>query len=362
MNTTYFKVEKMTVGYGRVPLISDIDVQLKRGEILTLIGPNGAGKTTILKSITRQLKMISGAVFLDGKSIEDMSGQELSEKMAVVLTDRIRTELYTCKDVVATGRYPYTGRFGVLTKKDWDAVNMAMEKVHILEIANQDFLAISDGQRQRVMLARAICQEPEILILDEPTSFLDIRHKLEFMDILQQMAAEGLSIVMSLHELDLAQRVSDKILCVKGECVDRIGNSEEIFADGYIRELYGLKKGSFIEKSGTLELAKMDGTPEVFVIAGGGCASGLYRELQRKRIPFATGILQENDLDYPCAKALAAKVITVEAFEEIGIDSLEEAKKIMDTCQRVYCPLEKFGKANDANRILKDYAMQTRKL
>lgn len=362
MDEIYFKVEKMAVGYGKKTLISDIDISLERGKILTLIGPNGAGKTTILKSITKQLKKISGAVFLDGKSMEEMSGQELSEKMAVVLTDRIHTELYTCRDIVATGRYPYTGKFGVLTKTDWSAVDAAMERVHVAEIANRDFSSISDGQRQRVMLARAICQEPEILILDEPTSFLDIRHKLDFMDAIQQMAAEGLTIIMSLHELDLAQRISDVILCVKGEYIDRIGSSKEIFCDGYISELYGLEKGSFSEENGTLELPKIEGVPKVFVIAGGGCASSLYRELQRNRVPFATGILQENDLDYPGAKALAAKILTVRAFDEIGEEILEEAKRMVDTCEKVFCPLEKFGKANEANRLLKDYAIQKGKL
>ena len=144
--------------------------------------------------------------------------------MAVVFTEKMKTELMTCEDVVSTGRYPYTGHFGILSKEDHDAVREAMELVHVTEIRHQDFTKISDGQRQRVMLARAICQEPEIIILDEPTSFLDVKYKLEFISVLQELQIKkGLTVIMSLHELELAKIVSDKILCIKEGYVERCG-------------------------------------------------------------------------------------------------------------------------------------------
>ena len=138
-----------------------------------------------------------------------MSGNELSQNMAVVLTEKLRTEMMTCEEVVATGRYPYTGKFGILSDTDRQAVAEAMEPVHVTTLKNKDFSKISDGQRQRVMLARAICQEPEIIILDEPTSYLDIKYKLDFLSILQEMRKKKeLTVVMSLHELELAAKVS----------------------------------------------------------------------------------------------------------------------------------------------------------
>lgn len=242
----YFKTEQMSVGYQGKALIRDIEIGLQRGEILTLIGPNGAGKSTILKSIAKQLKLIHGVVHLDKEELNHMSGLKLSQKMAVVFTEKIKTELMTCEDVVSTGRYPYTGHFGILSKEDYAAIEEAMELVHVTEIRNQDFTKISDGQKQRVMLARAICQEPEIIILDEPTSFLDVKYKLEFLSLLLELRAKReLTVIMSLHELELSKIISDKILCIKEGYVERCGTPEEIFESDFIKRLFHIKEDCF---------------------------------------------------------------------------------------------------------------------
>lgn len=358
-NEFYFYTDSLTVGYHGVPLIKNIEIQVKRGEILTLIGPNGAGKTTILKSIIRQLEPVAGVIFLDGKNISGISGKDLSEKISVVLTDRVHPEMMSCGDVVATGRYPYTGKFGVLGEKDHEIVRKAMEMVNISELADRDFGEISDGQKQRIMLARALCQEPDLIVLDEPTSFLDIKYKLEFLSIIQKMARErNLSVIMSLHELDLAGRISDKIACIKGDKVDRFGTPEEIFTDGYIPRLYQMTAGSYEERTGNLELEAVTGKPQVFVIAGNGTGTPVFRRLQREGIPFAAGILYENDLDYPSAKALAAEVISVRPFTKIDGKTLERAKKSMARCKRVICTLDvaSIGELGGALRDLYDQA------
>lgn len=342
MEEYYFYTEGLTVGYEGVPLIRNIELRLQKGEILTLIGPNGAGKTTILKSIIRQLSPLAGVVYLDGREIASMSGQELSRKLSVVLTERVRPELMTCEDVVATGRYPYTGRFGMLSDEDRRIVRESMELVHIGELSDRDFTQTSDGQKQRVMLARAICQEPEIIVLDEPTSFLDMKYKLEFLSIIQNMSrTRNLSVIMSLHELDLAGRISDKIACVRGDRIDRFGTPEEIFSEGYIQKLYRMTAGSYDERTGNLELEAVKGEPEVFVLSGGGSGTPVYRRLQREGVPFAAGILWENDLDYPSAKALAAEVVSVKAFCRIEESAVKRAEKLIDQCGRVICTLEK---------------------
>lgn len=358
----YFSTQKMSVGYQKCPLIKNIEIGLEKGEILTLIGPNGAGKSTILKSIARQLSLIGGVVYLNQKNMTQMSGKELSQKMAVVFTEKLMTEMMTCEDVVATGRYPYTGRFGLLSEADEVIIQEAMELVHVTELKNQEFTKISDGQRQRVMLARAICQEPEIIILDEPTSFLDVKYKLEFLSILQEMRKKKeLTVIMSLHELELAARVSDKILCVKGEFVDRFGMPEEIFTPGYISDLFEISSGSFDEESGSMELEQAKEPAEVFVIAGNGAGRNMYRSLQRQGIAFRSGILFTNDLDYPVAKALAKEVIEAECFEPVSDTVLAKAKKAMDSCKHVICCREKFGSLEMANKELLAYARKSGK-
>lgn len=358
----YFKTEHLSVGYHKKPIIKDIEIGLEKGEILTLIGPNGAGKSTVLKSIAKQLAVIAGTVYLNEQSVENMSGTELSQNMAVVLTEKLRTEMMTCEDVVATGRYPYTGHFGILSEADRRVVKEAMELVHVTAVKDQDFTRISDGQRQRVMLARAICQEPEIIILDEPTSYLDVKYKLEFLSILQEMRKKkGLTVIMSLHELELAARVSDKILCIDGKCVDRFGKPEEVFEQGYISRLFSIESGSFDEENGSMELEPAKGEAKVFVIAGGGTGKNVYRRLQRQGIPFITGVLPKNDLDYPAARALASDVIAAEAFEPITEEHMQKARKKLAVCEKIICCKENFGTLEQVNCKLLEFAKESGK-
>ncbi|MDD6211605.1 MAG: ABC transporter ATP-binding protein [Clostridiales bacterium] len=363
MSPYYFYTDHMTVGYQGVPLIEKIKIQLNKGEILTLVGPNGAGKSTIMKSISGQLDLIGGAVYLDQNNFFSLGRQERSQKMAVVLTEKIRGEMMTCEDVVATGRYPYTGRFGILSEKDHQEVREVMDLVHVTEIKDCDFTRISDGQRQRVMLARAICQEPDLILLDEPTSFLDIKYKLEFLSILQDLKRQKqLTVIMSLHELDLAQRISDRVLCIRNHMVEKEGTPEEVFTPGYIRELFGIEAGSFDEQTGVPELAAPQGKPEVFIIAGGGSGRNVYRRLQRQGIPFATGILFENDLDSPVAQALASRVVKVPAFEEIGEAEFRQARELMMECRHVICCRDHFGVWDRKNGELLELARRENKL
>ena len=363
MGEYFVHSEQMTVGYDGKPLIRDIEIRLNRGEILTLIGPNGAGKSTILKSLTRQLKLVGGTVYLDQKLMSQMSGKEVAQKLAVVTTERIRPELMTCEDIVATGRYPYTGALGILSEEDWQKVHKAMEMVHALDFKDRDFTEISDGQRQRILLARAICQEPEVIVLDEPTSFLDIRHKLELLSILKKMVLEHhTAVLMSLHELDLAQKISDYVICVHGDRIEKYGTPEEIFTSEYIHHLYGITTGSYNAAFGCLEMAAPEGKPQVFVIGGNGKGIPVYRKLQRAGIPFIAGVIHSNDLDYDVAKALAAEVISEEPFEAITEEHLEKAEKMMDGCAEVICCVDKFGTMNAANQRLVEKAKRDGKL
>lgn len=357
MSDYFFQTEQLSVGYQGVPVLEQVTIGINKGEILTLIGPNGAGKSTLLKSIARQLKPLGGEIYLESQELARLNGQELAKKMAVVFTDKMYTEMMDCEEVVASGRYPYTGRFGVLSAEDRKIVEESMKMTHVSEIKDKDYNKISDGQRQRVLLARALCQQPEMILLDEPTSFLDIRYKLEFLATLQRLAKErSLSVIMSLHELDLAKRISDRILCIGRQGVERYGTPEEIFTEGYITELFNISTGSFEDGSTDAELPKPIGEPEVFVLAGCGSGRETFRRLQRAGIAFAVGILYTHDLDYPVAQALAARVIAVESTEVMGEAHYEEAKQVIERCQHVIVCREKFGPWEEVNARLYRYA------
>ena len=349
--------EGLSVGYGRTAVVDGIRIRVEAGEILCLIGPNGAGKSTILKTLIRQLQPMGGTVLLENTPLPDMKERELARKSAAVLTGRIAPELMTCEEVVAMGRYPYTGMLGILSDADREKVDETIRIVGMEEIRKKDFDRISDGQRQRVMLARALCQEPKLLVMDEPTSFLDIRNKLEFLSILRRLVRERkLAVVMSLHELDLAQKFCDRIVCVGDGNVRAVGTPEEIFSGDVIRDLYGVEHGSYDCLFGTAEPERNGAPPRVFVIGGGGSGIPLYRRLQREGIPFASGVLPENDLDLPVAKALASVVITDRANEPVSAERAEEALAVLKTCETVICTVDQFGTVNRENRRLRDYA------
>ena len=240
------RLEKLTVGYEGTPVVADVDLTVRPGEILSLIGPNGAGKTTLLKTMARQLEPVAGTVFLDETDLNTMKPLEVAQRMAVVFSNALRPERMTCREAVSSGRYPYTGRFGTLSEEDERVIDMVMDQVHVRELADRPFDAISDGQRQRVVLARALCQQPDVILLDEPTTFLDIRWKADFMTELRSLSREkGVTVILTLHELDLAKKVSDRVACVRDGRLDRVDVPDAVFEGTYIAELFGMDRNVY---------------------------------------------------------------------------------------------------------------------
>ena len=235
------ETQELAIGYGKAPLASGIALRAKPGQILVLVGPNGAGKSTLLKTLAGQLAPLGGTVLLDGQDLTAYTGTARAQKLALMLPHTCRTELTTCFEFAAAGRIPYTGRLGILSDADRQQVHDALCLVRAEELEDRDFARISDGQRQRVLLARAVCQQPEILLLDEPTSFLDVKGKAELMDILQVLAHEkNVAVIVTLHELELAQRLADAVVCVAPSGVSAVLAPQDAFAQDNICALFGL--------------------------------------------------------------------------------------------------------------------------
>ena len=237
MSESYFQMKDLSVGYHGNVLIHDICTEIKKGEILTLIGPNGSGKSTILKSITKQLTLIGGKVTIGEKNLKDLSYKELATKMAVVLTQRAKPELMTCYEVVAAGRYPYTGRLGILTREDEKKTQEALEIVHATEYAEKSFEAISDGQRQRILLARAICQEPEVLILDEATSSIDTRTERIIQESMDRLM-HGRTTFVIAHRLSTVRNSDCIMVLEQGRIIERGTHDQLISEKGKYYQLY----------------------------------------------------------------------------------------------------------------------------
>ena len=249
----HLQAKSLAVGYGSKTVLQGVTFDLPRGQILALIGPNGAGKSTVLKSITKQLAVLGGMVQVAGVPVADIRPADFAKQAAVVFTKRPKPERMTCWEVAAVGRYPYTGMLGILSENDKLKVRAALEMVGALALADYDFGEISDGQMQRVLLARAICQEPEIIVLDEPTAFLDIRYAAELLDTLRRMADErGVTVVLSLHELMYAKRVADIVIGVKDGAVACLGTPDEVFTEAVVSRLYDLPDGLYAELFGGL--------------------------------------------------------------------------------------------------------------
>lgn len=300
---SYCETQDLAIGYG-TPLLRDIALQAERGKILALIGPNGAGKSTLLKTLAGQLAAQGGAVLLDGQTLTAYTPNARARKLALMLPHTARTELATCFDVAAAGRYPYTGRLGILSDADRRAVHEALTLVQAEALADRDFTKISDGQRQRVLLARAVCQQPEILLLDEPTSFLDVKGKAELMGILQTLAHEkNVAIIVTLHELELAQKLADAVVCVAPQGVSGVLTPQEAFARENICQLFDLTAVQYAALFGD-EQAKLKPKFEHYIRSGqkllrcgyttGTCAAlgaaGAARLLLTGRTPETVGL------------------------------------------------------------------------
>lgn len=229
----------LAVGYRsrreRRAVLERVNVSVAHGELVCLLGPNGIGKSTLLRTLGRMQSPLWGSVELGGRALDSLSASELAQRLGVVLTERVAIESLRVRQVVALGRYPHSGWFGGLTGRDHEVVSWALDAVGATHLADRDLGRISDGERQRVMVARALAQEPVLLMLDEPTAFLDLPSRVELMGLLRRLTREStLAVVLSTHDLELALRTADVIwLLLPGGDV-ATGAPEDVMLSGAI--------------------------------------------------------------------------------------------------------------------------------
>ena len=204
------KIAGLQFSYNSHPVLEDVDFKVEKGEMLTIIGPNASGKTTLLKCINNILRPKKGTIYLDDRSLGGLTMKEIARKIGHVPQSGAESFPTTVFDTVLMGRKPHGG--WKPSDKDLDIVSKTMEKLGLEDIAMRNIGEISGGQRQKVLIARAVAQNPDILLLDEPTSSLDLKHQLEVLDVVKKQTENGISVVMTMHDLNLAARYSSKIL------------------------------------------------------------------------------------------------------------------------------------------------------
>ncbi|VIF72161.1 ABC transporter iron-family ATP-binding protein [Clostridioides difficile] len=343
------KTNNLSVGYNNKVVVSDINIEVKSGEILCLLGSNGAGKTTLLRSLSKLISPIKGEIYLNGVNINHISRKALSKKMALVLTNRLLGDLMTVQDIVNIGRYPYTGFFGNLSKKDLIMVDEALESVDALHLKKRYFDELSDGEKQKVLVARALVQEPEIIILDEPTTHLDIKHRLELINILKNLSKEkSISVILSLHEIDIALKSCDKVALIKNNKVIAYGQPEDVVDENIINSLYELDDKNFNSLLGSVEISNKSKN-EVFIIGGGGKATPIYRAFTKKGIGLYSGIIHENDIDYEIGRTMGIKMFTENPFESISDESFDLAIRNLNTSKIIIDTGFSVGETNKRN-------------
>jgi iron complex transport system ATP-binding protein len=275
--------QSLTIGYPRRTLAFNLDLELRPGEMVCLLGPNGAGKSTLLRTLAGMQPPLAGRVLLNGENVHAMPAAVLARHLALVLTTRLEVEHLSVYTLVSLGRYPYTGWLGWLRQADHAAIRRALEYTDSLSLAHRSFHELSDGERQRVMIARALAQEPQVLLLDEPTAFLDLPRRIETLRLLRRLSRQtGCAVLLSIHDLDLALRLADRLWVLSAEGHLEVGVPEELALNGALQRAFRHEGVEFDPAIGTFKLHQASRGPIHLTHQGEGVAlAWTWRALER---------------------------------------------------------------------------------
>lgn len=235
-------LEQVRLGYADKIIINDISLHIPKGSFCSIIGPNGCGKSTLLKAISRNLPKIFGTISIDNKKLEHYETKKLARKLAFLAQAPHVPDQFTVRELVSYGRYPYINWLGTLTSSDNDIINRSMELTGVRSFENRDLARLSGGERQRVWIAMALAQEAEILLLDEPTTYLDISHQFQTLELIRQLNREmKRTILMVLHDLNQAARYSDFIFVMKNGALVEQGTPDKIINTSILRNVFSIE-------------------------------------------------------------------------------------------------------------------------
>ncbi|WP_108141748.1 ABC transporter ATP-binding protein [Halanaerobium saccharolyticum] len=363
------RTDKIKFSYAAEEILKGIDLEIEAGSFIGIIGPNASGKSTLLKNISSSLKSDSGTVYLDSKLLNDYSSIELARKMAVVPQNTEVNFNFNVYDIIMMGRHPYQKRWSGVNKKDKKIVKEVMEVTDTLKLRSKSINELSGGERQRVIIARALAQKPDVLLLDEPTSSLDINYQGEIYDLLNYLNQElNLTIITVSHDLNLTAQYCEELILLKEGRIFAAGPAEEVLTEENIRQVY---KAEVLIKTNPLsdrpfitlvpEVNKFNRKTEkkdfkIHIIAGGGTAKKFIYKLENLGYQLSIGVLNIGDADWQAAKELGIEIVEAPPFIDISKAEIKQNKKLIEKADLIILSDLPFGHGNLANlEILLDY-------
>ncbi len=344
--------EKVIFGYTKEPLLYDLSLQVQADEMVGLLGPNGSGKTTLMRLLSGALQPRSGQILLEGRKLRQWRRREIARRVAVVPQELHVPFAFSTEQMVMFGRTPYQRFFQSPGERDRQIVQEAMEAAGVASLAEAVFNELSGGERQRVTIAMALAQQPRVLLLDEPTSHLDIKYQIETLELVRRLNRErDLTVIAAMHDLNLAARYFSRLLLFqRGIVAD--GPPTEVLEPGLLRRVYGINvqvgimRGSEHisvlppNQQASQEESSMGDHPRVHVLAGGGSGEMTMRALADAHLAFTSGVLNIGDSDLTLALRLASEVITEQPYAPISRAACERLHILLERSAIILlCPM-----------------------
>ena len=331
-------VDSISISYGDVSVLRDVSFGVERGEFVGLIGPNGAGKTTLLRAVSGVLTPDSGTVGVDGVAVHGLSSRASSRLVSVVPQDTHLSFAFDVRDVVEMGRHPHRSRFGAPTPEDRTVVDRALERTRTAELADRSIDEVSGGERQRVLLARAIAQDTPVILLDEPTASLDVNHQVETLDLVRDLTDDGKTAVAAIHDLDLAARYCDRLVVLADGVVCGQGPAEDVLSAETISRAFDATAAVTTNPfTGTPTVTALssrasdDAVPcPVHVLGSGETAATVVARLEAAGVDVSVGPVSSGDAAATVARQLAVDRLTVEPFAPLSRDALATLENRLD--------------------------------
>lgn len=358
-----YTIDKLHAGYSGAEILKGVSIELRDSEFAGIIGPNGSGKTTVLRSMSRVLPPMGGSVRLDAKDIYSTPARDFAKRVAVVPQDTLVAFDFSVLEIVLMGRSPRLGRFAVEGNRDTEIALAALARTGTAHLQDRQINALSGGERQRVMVARALAQEPEVLLLDEPTSHLDISFQFEIMDLVKSLNREhGMTVLAVLHDLNLASQYCDRLIMIGQGNVQADGPPDEVITADNIRRVYGAEVWvrrhpatgrpyviAGVKPKSLVPSEKFDTPPTVHVIGGGGTAAPVFAKLVRRGYSITSGVLNLGDADQEVAEALDIPHVSQPLFAQTSPESLESHRGLMRAADIVVLTDVPIGHGNIPN-------------